>query len=107
MNYLNNAISAKKRARQMKIEKEILELYALWDATQSHVIAENVEKKIFEVHNIKNWEEKLKTLANLTGSSNHAVYAWMNRGRERVKIPFIKLCMIAQEYGLSMRDLLT
>lgn len=83
----------------------ILELNAKWKNTDKNIIADNVEE-ILTKNGFNSFSSKLDKLTEVTESSKHAVYAWLNHGRSNVKIPFLKLCMIADVFNVSMKDLL-
>lgn len=85
--------------------KDILILNEIWNKIDSNTITDNVEQ-LLEKDGLKTFNEKWKRLIEITGSTKHAVYAWLNRGRTNVKIPFLKLCSIAQAYGVEISKLL-
>ena len=45
-------------------------------------------------------------LSDITGTTIHAVGAWFNHYRSDVKIPFLKVCMIAKEFNVELEDLI-
>ena len=90
------------------IASEYLKLTEFWDAANQETISENVrkvlEEKIPECRDSFNavWNK----LMEITGSNKHTVYAWMNKSRNNVKVPLIKLCMIANELNVDVLELL-
>ena len=71
------------------IASEYLKLTEFWDAAKQETISENVRKVL---------EEKFPEC--------QTVYAWMNKSRNNVKVPLIKLCMIANELDVDVLELL-
>ena len=90
----------------MEDTKNILELNKLWNEAGSNTIADNVEEML-ENNGKTSYKAKIETLGEITNSSKHAVYAWLNHGRTNVKIPFLKLCMIADAFNISVIQLLS
>ena len=90
------------------LASEILKYYALWKQTSKEVIADNVELYLGTKYPQCNhsYKTKIEFLMEISGSKKDAVYSWLNRGRTNVKVPFIKLCMIAQDLGVGIQDLL-
>lgn len=86
--------------------KDILMLNELWNNTDSNTITNNVIR-LLENNGCKSFSERWQKLSEITGSTKHAVYAWLNHGRSNVKIPFLKLCTIAEVYGIEVSKLLT
>lgn len=85
--------------------KEILDLNDLWINANGNAIADNVEEILIKKGMTISYK-RLEELAKITNSSKHATYAWFNRGRENVKIPFLKLCMIANTLNVDINELL-
>lgn len=90
------------------IAAKILEYNALWDGADKSVIADNVEKYLYIKYPdcAEIYETKMKKLEEITGSKEHTVYAWLNRSRKDVKVPFLKLCQIAVALNVDLADLL-
>ena len=89
----------------MNNASEIISLNEMWEQTDSQTIADNVES-LLDQNGFKSSADKWERLMEITNSSKHAVYAWMNRGRQNVKIPFLKLCEIAKAYDVEVETLL-
>ncbi|MFR7821233.1 MAG: hypothetical protein ACLU24_12020 [Candidatus Pseudoruminococcus sp.] len=81
-------------------------LNELWNNTDSNTITNNVIQ-LLENNGCQSFSERWQKLSEITGSTKHAVYAWLNHGRSNVKIPFLKLCIIAEVYGIEISKLLT
>lgn len=90
------------------IAAQMLTYNNLWEKTDKSVIANNVEKYLYRKHPECSgaFEIKMNKLEEITGSKRQTVYAWLNRSRERVKVPFLKLCVIAIALDVDIADLL-
>lgn len=92
------------------IAKEFLMLTKQWENSKPETIADNVEKRLIEL--IEIYPEctvrsvMYDILSEMTGSSKHTVYAWFNKSRNRIKIPLIKLCLIAEELNTDIKSFL-
>ena len=86
--------------------KDIILLNELWSNTDSNIIADNVEE-LLKINGYNSRYSCIVELSEITKSNEHTVYAWLNRGRTNVKIPFLKLCLIAEVYGIEVSKLLT
>ena len=82
----------------------ILKLNKLWGEADSNTIADNVEDLLAQ-NGYTTFVGKMEKLVEITNSSEHAVYAWLNHGRKNVKIPFFKLCMIAKTFNIDINKL--
>ena len=47
---------------------------------------------------------KVEKISEITGSKPDTVFAWFNRGRPNVKVPFLKLCKIADYLGSDVAE---
>lgn len=90
----------------MENAKNILELNKLWNDADSNTIADNVEDVLASC-GYGTFASRMEKLVTITNSSKHAVYAWLNHGRTNVKIPFLKLCMIADALNTDITKLLS
>ena len=90
------------------IAERIVEYHTLWNGLNKSVIAENIENYLYMKYPVcmKSSEIKVKKLEEITGAKEHTVYAWLNRSRKDVKVPFLKLCMIAISLNVNLADLL-
>lgn len=91
-----------------EIAAEVLALNELWDKTDKSVIADNVEKFLYAKHPEcqTSFKAKMERLMEYSGSQKQTVYAWVNRSRGNVKVPFLKLCMIANALDVDIKELL-
>ena len=88
------------------IEAEILYLNELWDNTDKITIAENVEMFLcMKFPECKAYKVKLKKLEEITGSNKNTIYAWINRSRTSVKVPFLKLCEISVALNADIKEM--
>lgn len=86
----------------------ILELQERWERADKNTIMDNVEHYICAIYPecALKWSAKIHTVSELTDSKTDAVYAWFNRGRENVKIPFLKLCKLATSLNVDIENFL-
>lgn len=89
------------------IATEILEINELWEKTDKITIADNVEEFLFMKHPecAEKWNTKIYVLSEITGAKTDTVYAWLNHSRERVKVPFLKLCQIASVLDVDIKQM--
>lgn len=86
------------------IADEYLELTSEWSAAKSDTISKNIERYCRKLY--PEYSEFAAKLSSITGSSKHTVYAWVNKSRGNVKVPLAKLCMIAKELNVDVREFL-
>lgn len=91
------------------LAKSYIELTDLWELTPKSVMADNIERyfgysMMFRGHKD---DTRIKELTSVTGATNHAVNAWLNRSRDNVKVPLYKLCKIADYLDVDVRQLLS
>ena len=86
----------------------ILSANKQWEQTSKATIAENVEKYLYaKFPECKtSYKVKMEKLQEISGSQKNTVYAWVNRSREDVKVPFLKLCKIAKALDVDIEDML-
>lgn len=88
------------------IATEILNINELWEATDKITIAENVEYFLCnKFTDCSTYNAKMEKLKEITGSRKDTIYAWINRSRGNVKVPFLKLCKIASELDVDIREM--
>lgn len=87
----------------------ILDYNDQWKQADSSVIADNVEKCIIGKYPecSATFESRWSKLTEISGAKRQTVYAWLNRSRPDVKIPFLKLCKIAVALDADLADLLS
>ena len=90
----------------MSIEKKIIKLHTMWENTSSETISQNINRILTEDRKMARWADRMDYLAYITQVTKHAAYSWMNKGRKNVKVPFIKLCMIADKLNISIEELM-
>lgn len=87
---------------------QVLQFNSQWENTNQSIIADNVEKYLYakypeckESYNIK-----MDKLMDITKSKKDSIYSWLNRSRENVKVPLLKLCMLAVALDVNVGDFL-
>lgn len=91
----------------MSLAKDYIELTELWENTDKAFVIDNIERLIgYPVRGHKN-AMRINTLAKVANATNHTVVAWLNRSRTNVKIPLIKLCMLADYFNVDIRAILS
>ena len=83
----------------------IIELTDLWSKTEKEVVLDHITK-LLESIGFDTVAAQRDYISKITGVSEHAVYAWFNRSREDVKIPLIKLCMIAKALNIDIKNII-
>lgn len=86
----------------------ILSANKQWEQTSKATIAENVEQYLYAKfpESKTSYKVKMEKLQDISGSQKNTVYAWVNRSREDVKVPFLKLCKIAKALDVDIEDML-
>ena len=86
---------------------DVLMLEERWKNTNKDTIVDNMEKYLIRFNpECKKYNTKIKTLMEISGEKEQTVYAWINRSRKEVKIPFLKLCKIASALNIGVEDIL-
>ena len=89
------------------IAKVYLSLTKQWEETSPEVIASNTEKQLTKQYpECKVRSIMYDKLSDMTKSSRHTIYAWLNNSRENIKIPLVKLCMIAVALHTDIEEFL-
>lgn len=86
--------------------EEILDLNELWNKTDKETIANNVDRVVTMRFPRYDNTERIAWLMRMTNSGKHTIHAWFNRSRENVKIPLLKLCIIADELNIDVTEFL-
>lgn len=91
-----------------KLATEILMLNKKRDELDKNDIVENVEYYLGVTYPEckKSAGLRLEKIIEITGSNKQTVYSWFNKSRGNVKIPFFKLCMIAEKLDVDIEELL-
>ena len=86
----------------------ILSANKQWEQTSKATIAENVEQYLYaKFPECKtSYKVKMEKLQEISDSQKNTVYAWVNRSRVDVKVPFLKLCKIAKALDVDIEDML-
>ena len=86
-----------------------MDITELWENTPKSVMIDNIERFLGYSTTFRGHKDntRLKELENITDSSRHTVNAWMNRSRENVKVPLLKLCKISEYLGITIEELLS
>lgn len=86
-----------------------MDITELWENTPKSIMVDNIERLLGYSATFRGHKDntRLKKLESITDSSTHTVNAWMNRSRENVKIPLLKLCKIADYLGIEVEELLS
>ena len=101
----------------MSIASEILHYYKLWEDTDKQYLVSQIEKYMAEAYPecTKQPEHRasrgaasalISRLMHITDSKKDSVYSWLNISREKVKIPFFKLCMLADALNVELSEFL-
>lgn len=87
---------------------QILRLNTQWENTDKGVIATNLERYIEEKYpdECQSCDDRMRKLMFITNSKKQTVYSWLNRSRTNVKIPFLKLCVIADYLKMDIESFL-
>lgn len=87
------------------IANDILMAEKMWNEIDSSALKENV-KTLLGSKGYETYKSRLYILSEITGSSAYATEAWLNNSRKNVKIPFIKVCQIADYFQVDLYTLL-
>lgn len=89
------------------VAEEYLRLTEVWNNTDKETIINNTIKHLCDKFpECKAFNERHRKLAELTQSNKHTAYAWLNLSRDNVKIPLLKLCMIAEALDVDVMEFL-
>ena len=89
------------------VAAEYIALNEIWNNTSKETIVVNVIKYITQSFpECDTSTAQQKRIAEITDSKIHTVYAWINLSREQVKIPLLKLCVIADTLNVDIMKLL-
>lgn len=87
---------------------QVLQFNSQWENTNQSVIADNVEKYLYAKYPEckESYNVKMDKLIDITKSKKDSIYSWLNRSRENVKVPLLKLCMLAVAFDVNVSDFL-
>lgn len=85
---------------------QVLQFNSQWENTNQSIIADNVEKYLYEKYpECKvSYNVKMEKLIEITKCKKDAIYSWLNRSRENVKVPLLKLCILAVALDVNVGD---
>lgn len=88
-----------------KFAKQVLEFKELWDKTNQAIIADSVEHFLYKKY-VTCWSNKsrIKKIVEITGSKQETVRSWLNKSRENVKFPLLKLCELSVALGVDVGE---
>ena len=94
--------------KNTNVAAEIVNLHDAWTRMTKTEIANNIETQLYtkypECQN--SFNEKMKVLMDITGARKETVYSWFNHSREKVKMPFQRVCQIAAQFNVDIYDIL-
>ena len=87
---------------------QVLQFNSQWESTNKSIIADNVEKYLYVKYPEcrASYSAKMEKLIEITKCKKDAIYSWLNRSRENVKVPLLKLCILAVALDVNVGDLL-
>ena len=90
------------------IAKEYIDLTEVWDKADKSIVINNIERVFGDSSTLKRNKDgtRINTLSEITNTDKNTVRAWMNQSRSNVKIPLLKLCMIADALHIDIYTLL-
>jgi len=101
----------------MHIASEILLYNQLWENTDKRYLVSQIEKYMAAAYpectnHLEHRTSRgaasalISHLMRITDSKKDTVYSWLNISREKVKIPFLKLCMLADALNVELSEFL-
>lgn len=88
-----------------KFAKQVLEFKELWDKTNQAIISDSVEYFLFKKYIICDTSKsRIKKIVEITGSKQETVRSWLNKSRENVKFPLLKLCELSVALGVDVSE---
>lgn len=91
-------------AYNKQFAEQVLRFNSQWENTNKIIIADNVEKYLYmkfpECQN--SYNVKMDKLMEITKCKKDSIYSWLNRSRENVKVPLLKLCMLAVAFDINI-----
>lgn len=85
---------------------QVLQLNSQWKNTSKSVIADNIEKYLYAEYPEcrKSYKMKMDKLMDITKCKKDSIYSWLNRSRENVKAPLLKLCILAVGLNVDVHN---
>lgn len=89
--------------------RNYINLTELWEQADKSVVINNIERIFGDSKTLKRNKDgtRINTLSEITFIDKNTVRAWMNQSRTNVKIPLLKLCMIAEALNIDVKVLLS
>lgn len=90
-------------------EDKILKYSKKWEETDKAIISWNMKMCIRRYNcNIgKSEKEIISVIAKLMAENVNTVYAWFNPSRQKVKIPFLKMCKFVRLIDADIDEMFT
>lgn len=87
---------------------QVLQFNSQWENTNQSVIADNIEKYLYDKYPEckESYNVKMDKLMDITKCKKDSIYSWLNRSRENVKVPLLKLCVLAVALDINVGDFL-
>lgn len=89
--------------------KECLQLHEMWENASKETIAANVNALFGysstanpERHPASRFNRRTAILCALTNTKRYTVLGWFNKCRDEVKVPLLKLCVIADTFDVDI-----
>ena len=94
--------------KKSNLAAEIVNLHDTWTKMTKTEIANNIESQLYAKYpDCQNsFNEKMTALMDITGAGKQTVYSWFNHSREKVKMPFYRVCQIAAALGADIHEIL-
>lgn len=89
--------------------KTYIDITDMWENTDKSIVCDNIDRIFGDGDMLRRNRDatRIKVLSKITSSNAHSVSSWMNRSRENVKVPLLKLCEIADYLHIKVETLLT
>ena len=102
---------------RLGIAGEIIKYYDKWERLEKNDLVFWLKKYVSDAYpECKNLLEHgtsrgsstalIQRIMEMTGSKKDSVFSWLNMGRADVKIPFIKLCKLADALNIELDEFL-
>lgn len=93
---------------KINIASEILKYNSIWENTGKETIIANIEKYLYEKYPqcSETYNSKMEKMVEISGSKKDSVYSWINKSRTKIKVPFLKLCRIANALDVDIGEML-
>lgn len=91
------------------VAKNYIDLTEKWENTDKLIVINNLERVFGDADVLKRNKDNTRreVLSKITSVDAQTIRAWMNKSRMNVKIPLLKLCMIAEALKMDVDVLLS